>query len=136
MAAKSVVTPTEKLHQSIRELLLATKMQMRQTVNTAMAQSYWQIGRKIEENEKSGKPALHRQITCLNDERLLSIQDQSKAEVKLSQQDVGQMGMYVRVFDQHHRNEGDGATLCQRMPSPHANRSRTASGARTRSRLT
>lgn len=30
---------------------------------------------------------------------------------KLAHQDVGQMDMYVRVFDQQHRNEGDNPTL-------------------------
>jgi len=42
------------LHQSIRELLLAARMQVRQAVNTAMVQTYWHIGRMIVEDEQGG----------------------------------------------------------------------------------
>ena len=43
------------LHQSIRDILLSAKTQVRQTVNTAMVQTYWQIGRLIVENEQGGE---------------------------------------------------------------------------------
>lgn len=45
----------EHLHQNIRELLLIAKAQVRQTVNTAMVQTYWQVGRLIVEGEQGGE---------------------------------------------------------------------------------
>lgn len=48
-------TPPPDLYQSIRTLLLAARAQVRQTVNTAMVQTYWQIGRVIVENEQGGQ---------------------------------------------------------------------------------
>jgi len=41
-----------ELHQAIRALLLAARVQVRQTVNTAMVQIYWHIGRMIVEDEQ------------------------------------------------------------------------------------
>jgi predicted nuclease of restriction endonuclease-like (RecB) superfamily len=46
---------TEYLHQNIRELLLIAKARVRQTVNTAMVQTYWQVGRLIVEGEQGGE---------------------------------------------------------------------------------
>jgi predicted nuclease of restriction endonuclease-like (RecB) superfamily len=43
------------LYQGIRDLLLAARVQVRQTVNTAMVQTYWQIGRMIVESEQGGE---------------------------------------------------------------------------------
>jgi predicted nuclease of restriction endonuclease-like (RecB) superfamily len=43
------------LYQSIRDLLLAARSQVRQTVNTAMVQTYWHIGRMIVESEQGGE---------------------------------------------------------------------------------
>jgi predicted nuclease of restriction endonuclease-like (RecB) superfamily len=43
------------LHQAIRALLLAARVQVRQTVNTAMVQTYWHIGRMIVEDEQGGQ---------------------------------------------------------------------------------
>jgi len=256
--------PQPDLHQAIRALLLAARAQVRQTVNTAMVQTYWHIGRMIVEDEQGGQKraaygkqvlpvlakrlseefgagfdvsnlrnmrrfylafpiretlslelswsvrALDRQISTLYYERLLSSQDQAKAQLqdeaaqniaknaapdprdfirdpyvleflgapavpalyekdleqglldqlqtfllelgkgfafvarqkhlrvegedcfidlvfynyllkcfvlvdlkvgKLAHQDVGQMDMYVRVFDEQHRQEGDNPTL-------------------------
>ena len=40
---------------SIRALLLAARVQVRQTVNTAMVQTYWHIGRMIVEDEQGGQ---------------------------------------------------------------------------------
>ena len=51
--------------------------------------------------------ALDRQISTLFYERLLGSQDKDK----LAHQDVGQMDMYVRVFDEQMRGEGDNPTL-------------------------
>jgi len=42
------------LYQGIRDILLAARSQVRQTVNTTMVQAYWQIGRLIVENEQGG----------------------------------------------------------------------------------
>ena len=42
------------LHQAIRQLLLAARTQVRQTVNTTMVQTYWLIGQKIVEDEQGG----------------------------------------------------------------------------------
>jgi predicted nuclease of restriction endonuclease-like (RecB) superfamily len=42
------------LYQGIRDVLLAARMQVRQTVNTSMVQAYWQIGRLIVEGEQGG----------------------------------------------------------------------------------
>ncbi len=47
--------PPHALYQAIRTLLLAARAQVRQTVNTAMVQTYWQIGRVIVENEQGGQ---------------------------------------------------------------------------------
>lgn len=43
------------LYQGIRDLLLAARSQVRQTVNTAMVQTYWHIGRMIVESEQGGE---------------------------------------------------------------------------------
>ena len=48
------VTTEVVLYQGIRDILLAARMQVRQTVNTTMAQTYWQIGRLIVEDEQGG----------------------------------------------------------------------------------
>lgn len=48
-------TTSGDLYQGIRELLLAARAQVRQTVNTAMVQTYWQIGRMIVEGEQGGE---------------------------------------------------------------------------------
>jgi predicted nuclease of restriction endonuclease-like (RecB) superfamily len=42
------------LYHGIRDLLLAARSQVRQAVNTAMVQTYWQIGRMIVEGEQGG----------------------------------------------------------------------------------
>ena len=47
-------TPELALYQCIRDVLLSTKTQVRQTVNTAMVQAYWQVGRLIVEDEQGG----------------------------------------------------------------------------------
>lgn len=49
------VTPAVVLYQGIRDILLAARMQVRQTVNTTMVQAYWQIGRLIVEEEQGGE---------------------------------------------------------------------------------
>ena len=43
------------LYQNIRVVLLAARTQVRQTVNTAMVQTYWQIGLLIVEGEQGGE---------------------------------------------------------------------------------
>jgi predicted nuclease of restriction endonuclease-like (RecB) superfamily len=43
-----------ELYQAIRQLLLAARTQVRQTVNTTMVQTYWLIGQKIVEDEQGG----------------------------------------------------------------------------------
>ena len=47
-------TPAD-LYQSIRDVLLLARTQVRQAVNTAMVQTYWQIGRLIVEHEQGGE---------------------------------------------------------------------------------
>ena len=42
------------LYQGIRDILLAARTQVRQTVNTVMVQTYWQIGRLIVAGEQGG----------------------------------------------------------------------------------
>lgn len=61
------------LYESIRTLFLASHTQVRQTVNTAMVQTYWHIGRMIVEDEQGGQkraaygkqvlPALAKRLT-------------------------------------------------------------------------
>ena len=56
--ATASITPavdTVTLHDSIRSLLLTAKAQVRQTVNTAMVQTYWHVGRLIVEGEQGGE---------------------------------------------------------------------------------
>jgi predicted nuclease of restriction endonuclease-like (RecB) superfamily len=53
--ASDLATQTPDLHEHIRSLLLAAKSQVRQTVNTAMVQTYWHIGRLIVEDEQGGQ---------------------------------------------------------------------------------
>ena len=53
MTNKQVVINVN-LHQAIRQLLLAARTQVRQTVNTTMVQTYWLIGQKIVEDEQGG----------------------------------------------------------------------------------
>lgn len=43
------------LYQGIRDILLAARTQVRQTVNTTMVQAYWQVGRLIVEGEQGGE---------------------------------------------------------------------------------
>ena len=43
------------LHDAVRQLLLSARTQVRQTVNTLMVQTYWQIGRLIVEDEQGGE---------------------------------------------------------------------------------
>jgi len=63
MKAKRTVTPPVQtsttdervdLHQAIRQLLLTARALVRQTVNTAMVQTYWQVGQIIVEDEQGG----------------------------------------------------------------------------------
>lgn len=49
------VAPTGGLYQGIRDILLSARTQVRQAVNTAMVQTYWQIGRLIVEDEQGGE---------------------------------------------------------------------------------
>ena len=53
MSKLSAPAPTD-LYQHIRDVLLAARTQVRQTVNTAMVQTYWQVGRLIVEGEQGG----------------------------------------------------------------------------------
>lgn len=46
---------TPELFDDIRSLLMAAKSQVKQTVNTAMVQTYWHIGRLIVEDEQGGQ---------------------------------------------------------------------------------
>ena len=46
--------PAPDLYQSIRDVLLAARTQVRLTVNTAMVQTYWHVGRLIVEGEQGG----------------------------------------------------------------------------------
>lgn len=53
------LTPTQlpasgPLHQAIRDILLAARKQVRQTVNETMVQAYWHVGRLIVEDEQGG----------------------------------------------------------------------------------
>ena len=43
------------MYQSIRDVLLSAKAQVRRTVNDAMVQAYWQVGRLIVEGEQGGE---------------------------------------------------------------------------------
>lgn len=49
------VTSEVVLYQGIRDILLAARTQVRQTVNTTMVQAYWKIGRLIVEDEQGGE---------------------------------------------------------------------------------
>jgi predicted nuclease of restriction endonuclease-like (RecB) superfamily len=54
------ITPTsaqlpDALYASIAEVLQAARMQVRQSVNSAMVQAYWQVGRLIVEDEQQGQ---------------------------------------------------------------------------------
>ena len=49
------VTSAANLYQGICDILLSARTQVRQTVNTTMVQSYWQIGRLIVEDEQGGE---------------------------------------------------------------------------------
>lgn len=51
---KSPISPPPDLYQGVRVLLLTAKTHVRQTVNTAMVQTYWHIGRLIVEDEQGG----------------------------------------------------------------------------------
>lgn len=47
-------SPPASLLEAIRGLLMATRQQLQQSVNTTMVQAYWQIGRMIVEDEQQG----------------------------------------------------------------------------------
>lgn len=53
--SKLPATHEKNLYQGIRDILLSARAQVRQTVNTAMVQAYWQIGRLIVEAEQGGE---------------------------------------------------------------------------------
>lgn len=53
--SKLPATHEKNLYQGIRDILLSARTQVRQTVNTTMVQSYWQIGRLIVEDEQGGE---------------------------------------------------------------------------------
>ncbi len=50
-----LVKNSSELLDSIRELLINSRNQLARTVNTAMVQTYWQIGKLIVEDEQNGK---------------------------------------------------------------------------------
>ena len=52
--SKLTVPATADLYQDSRDILLAARTQVRQTVNTAMVQTYWQVGRLVVEGEQGG----------------------------------------------------------------------------------
>ena len=54
MTTARAVTPLA-LYQSIRDILLGARTQVRQAVNTTMVQTYWHIGRLIVEDEQGGE---------------------------------------------------------------------------------
>ena len=49
-----LISAPNPLYQGIRDILLSARAQVRQTVNTTMVQTYWQIGRLIVEDEQGG----------------------------------------------------------------------------------
>lgn len=53
MSELPISTPPD-LYQGVRDLLLTAKTHVRQTVNTAMVQTYWHIGRLIVEDGQGG----------------------------------------------------------------------------------
>ena len=158
--------PPPELHQAIRALLLAARAQVRQTVNTAMVQTYGGLHKEHVRSVKAkdffrdpyvleffGAPAvpalyekdleqglldqlqtflleLGKGFDFVARQKHLRVEGEDcfidlvfynyllKCFVlvdlkvgKLAHQDVGQIDMYVRVFDEQHRNEGDNPTL-------------------------
>jgi predicted nuclease of restriction endonuclease-like (RecB) superfamily len=53
--AISATGAAPSLYDAVRQLLLSARTQVRQTVNTLMVQTYWQIGRLIVEDEQGGE---------------------------------------------------------------------------------
>jgi len=158
--------PRSDLHQAIRALLLAARAQVRQTVNTAMVQTYGGLHMKHVRSVKAkdffrdpyvleflGAPAVPALYEKDLEQGLLDklqtfllelgkgfafVARQKHVRVegedcfidlvfynyllkcfvlvdlklgKLAHQDVGQMDMYMRVFDEQRRREGDNPTL-------------------------
>ena len=62
--SNAIVNPEVNLYQGIRDILLAARTQVRQTVNTAMVQAYWQIGRLIVEDEQGGERPRNMASAC------------------------------------------------------------------------
>ena len=54
-AGASAPSLNAELYQSIRQLLIGARTQVRLAVNTAMVQTYWHIGQKIVEDEQGGQ---------------------------------------------------------------------------------
>lgn len=50
-----LITTNDNLIQSISQIIEQAKSQVRQTVNSAMVQSYWEIGRLLVEDEQQGE---------------------------------------------------------------------------------
>jgi predicted nuclease of restriction endonuclease-like (RecB) superfamily len=46
----------DALHRQVREILAAARERAWQSVNTVMADAYWEVGRAIVEDEQAGKP--------------------------------------------------------------------------------
>ena len=77
MAQPPVIAPATPggLHDHVRELLLAARAQVHQTVNTVMVQTYWQIGRLIVEDEQGGeKRAAYGQRVLLDLSKRLTLE--------------------------------------------------------------
>jgi predicted nuclease of restriction endonuclease-like (RecB) superfamily len=53
--AISATGAAPSLYDAVRQLLLSARAQVRQTVNSLMVQTYWQIGRLIVEDEQGGE---------------------------------------------------------------------------------
>ncbi|MDR2011698.1 MAG: DUF1016 N-terminal domain-containing protein [Rhodanobacter sp.] len=92
--SKQLALPAKPLLEDIRDILRNARQQTWATVNTLMVQAYWHIGRRIVQEEQQGK------------ERA----DYGAALIR-THADIGQMDMYVRLFDDLKRNPDDNPTL-------------------------
>lgn len=82
-----------RLFDDVRALLRAARTRAYAAANAAMVDAYWQIGRRIVEEEQGGFVLIDLKTG------------------KLTHGDIGQMDMYVRMFDDLKRGADDNPTL-------------------------
>jgi YhcG PDDEXK nuclease domain/DUF1016 N-terminal domain len=114
----------------ISKILLEARQKAYISVNSEMIMAYWRIGKRIIEEEQSGEKRAEYGAFPGNKKKFLQerqnmlkasprdiIKDPYVLEFlkvsrpKETHQDIGQMDMYVRMFEDLHTTDGDNSTI-------------------------